>query len=241
MGALVATIIAVSTLHSLGVWQLYRMDWKTKLLGEIDRQYQTNTMQTLLTSRDIIDAPAKPYYLRGTIKGRFIGEKKILIGPRNYNGELIQDIVIPFKMQDGSIILVKEGWIDHDAKIPRALHQYNASDQIQISGTLTQPDYGWIYKKVNPPNIPSQNIWRYTDIEALKSAHGLKTVLPAIMQVEAAPYFDKISINTYSASKPTLNNNHLKYAIFWFVLGEALIVIFILRFVIKKKPPKNHF
>jgi surfeit locus 1 family protein len=77
-----------------------------------------------------------------------------------------------------------------------------------------------------PDNRPDLNYWFWVDIPAMSAAAGLDHVAPYYIDADATP--NPGGWPKGGVTRLTLPNNHLQYAITWFSLAVALIVIYVL-------------
>jgi surfeit locus 1 family protein len=77
-----------------------------------------------------------------------------------------------------------------------------------------------------PDNRPDLNYWFWVDLPAMSAADKLDRVAPFYIDAEATP--NPGGWPKGGVTRLTLPNNHLQYAITWFSLAVALIVIYVL-------------
>lgn len=228
---LIITAFGVALLCYLGVWQLQRLSWKENILAQIDAQYQQRSNEDLLIDPSVLEQDFK--YKRALLVGQWDYKNQIPLGPRTHNGKIGYHIITPFEVIDGGILLVNRGWVSQDWPLEMD------SAQIPLPAFIT----GLIQRPPKPNmftanNSPEKNQWVHLDIEDIKAAHSLEEpVYQYVMLLESE--LPEGNINDWpppivKATKPHLNNNHMQYAIFWFVMAGALIVIYVLRFHYKK-------
>jgi surfeit locus 1 family protein len=95
---------------------------------------------------------------------------------------------------------------------------------VRVSGLLRVPSQekpGWFI----PDNRPDRDAWFWIDLPAMAAADGLANVAPFYIDADAAPNpggWPKRGITPLA-----LPNDHLQYAITWFSLAAALMVIYV--------------
>ena len=79
---------------------------------------------------------------------------------------------------------------------------------------------GW-----TPDNEPAKRVWHYVDPPAMAAAMGVADAKLYYIAVDETPNPGGYPIG--GATGGTLPNNHLQYAITWYALAVALVVIYI--------------
>ncbi len=77
-----------------------------------------------------------------------------------------------------------------------------------------------------PDNRPGENFWFYVDVPAMAAHAGLKRMHPFV--IEAGPAANPGGFPIGGQSRVKLRNDHLQYAITWYSLAAALLVIYVL-------------
>ena len=96
------------TAFALGTWQVYRLDWKTKLIAK----YEDRLVRDPLPLPLKIDPEAvKDFdYRRVYATGNLRHDQEMLIGPRMHDGQNGYLVVTPLEREsDGSTVLVNRG------------------------------------------------------------------------------------------------------------------------------------
>lgn len=76
-----------------------------------------------------------------------------------------------------------------------------------------------------PENDPARNSWFYVDLAAMAKAAAIVHVLPFYLDADASP--NPGGWPQGGQTETDLPNNHLQYALTWFALAAALIVIYV--------------
>jgi surfeit locus 1 family protein len=208
-------------LCSLGTWQIKRLHWKEGLLAEIDQAYQVDADKNLISSAALLDAyHENRLVLRGTVIGKYLGNKTFKLGPRPHDGRQGYHLYTPLKMLDGGIILINRGWISTDAKLPPVPE----GSALRIKGLLRKPDPA---NDFTPLNRPADDEWFHIDFAELAKVKALPNLAPYVLYVEG-PVSGAEPVPV--GAKPELYNNHKAYAVFWFMLAGLMVIIYTIRF-----------
>ncbi len=222
--ALIPTIVILlllPVLLSLGFWQLDRAEEKRALIELFKQQNESG----LLVVNDTIKFDEKLNYRSAQIQGTYNSTKQVFIDNKIYQGKTGVYVMTPFKLKNSEYsILVNRGWvpmvIDRSVlpqiKTPENL--LTLTGKIKISskkpfmvGEQFQSNEGW----------PALMQW--LNITEIENISGLK-LLPYIFLL------DKKEQSGYVRNwKPVvmLPEKSLSYAVQWFSLALALIVIYI--------------
>lgn len=172
-----AVVLAVIVLAGLGTWQVQRLHWKEALIAERTAR---------LAAPPIASWDEAAEFRRARFEGTLLVDKAVRIGLQGRT-------ILPFVLEDGSIVLVET----HRRPAGKVVEGYLRSSE--LGGAFT------------PDNEPDKGVWFTADIPAIAAALGLKRVHPWRI-VAGIP--------------PELPNDHLQYAITWYSLGLALVVIY---------------
>lgn len=219
---LVATLLALlgmAVLIGLGSWQIQRLEWKTTLLNRL----ATLQNEAPARIREMDDLPdLKDGFANVQASGILLTEAAELIGPRVWDGQYGYHLYIPLLLEDQNLLYINLGWQDH-TDLPPSLSRPEA----RVTGLLRAPERGNLFQSTEPTSNGTRN---RLNLPLMAHAQGLKDPLDFVLYAKtAAPdlYLKNTDALTWQP-----NNNHLKYAVFWFSMAVALLGIYALRFVI---------
>ena len=221
---LIMSVVAVGTLFALGVWQLQRLSWKQELIADIKRAEQTAPLQALPE-----DLQAHRFY-RVQLEGHYMPEHEFHLAARYFRSKLGYSVLNPFVTREGDIVLVSRGWIPAEAKKTGEYPKAPDSFQTILAQIRTSNERNYF----TPINQPDQNIWFGRDAEAMGKYAGLD-VLPITLDIIGDQDPQSLPVPTDGSIKP--RNDHLAYAITWFGIGLAALIISLLYH--RKKPETN--
>ncbi|GAB4132020.1 MAG: SURF1 family protein [Rhodothalassiaceae bacterium] len=216
-GLLKALIIiaAFAVLIALGIWQLERLAWKKDLLARIAAQQQG----AIVDLPDRIGDPAALEWRRVRLRGHFDHDRELhLVSGRGYL------VVTPLLRPDAEPVLVVRGFVTQAKLSPDARREGLVAGEIELVGVVR------LDEKPNaflPANDPARNQWFHREAEAMAGAMGLAHAAPLfVTAIEDAPGGWPKAVRVDGTALP---NNHLSYAITWFGLAAALLVILLIR------------
>lgn len=218
------------TLIGLGVWQLERKSWKEALIARIEARAQATPISLADAATAKKDGSADLDFTRVQARGRFLNGREfhVLTPLREGAG---WSIVTPFETKDG-IVLVDRGTVPDALKDPARRAQGQVDGEVEITGWLHGSDRTGSF---TPDNDPARNIWYGRDLA------GMRAALPADLAGRVLPFFLALEPSagaTMAGPKPReatvdLRNDHLQYAITWFLLAAVLAGMFF--FLVRKE------
>ncbi len=216
------TLVMVAVLLGLGFWQLDRLAWKTALIADLEQR----TTAPPITLTEALANPVAAEYRRVRVTGRWLHERELHRVARTYRGTPGRHLITPLRLSDGRSLLVNRGWVPDAAADPARRAAGRPEGIVTLVGLARQG--GWQGRAfARPANDPAENEWLWMDLPAMAEAAGLERpvtglYLAAVPDQHAGRY--PIGGQTVVEQK----NDHLQYAITWFVLAVAALVIFVL-------------
>jgi surfeit locus 1 family protein len=214
------TIPVVVVLVALGVWQLQRLEWKSRLIAE---RATAVAAAPVSPPQTLAEARALEFH-RLTVEGVFLHDKEILRNAIAAKGDAGFDVLTPLREEGGRIVFVNRGFVPTELKDPATRPTGQLAGTVRVSGLLRVPPDkkpGWFI----PDNRPDRNAWFWIDLRAMAAADGLANVAPFYIDADAEPNpggWPKGGVTPLA-----LPNDHLQYAITWFSLAAALVVIYL--------------
>lgn len=231
-----ATILSVAGfifLCYMGIWQLNRLHWKSGILRAIETEYSHDAAEKNLSEflKDQEYFEKEHGIRRGYLEGQFIHEKSILLGPRVHNKIAGYHLISPFRLKGANkYLLVNRGWVPQGYDIHKGILAQGAE---KITGILmaTPKDNAFV-----PDNNPDKEEWFRIDLAQISTSRSLDNLYDLTFYLEN----HSLKKGQYPAPADNFirpNNNHMQYAVFWFIMALALVVVYGLRFA---RIPKTH-
>eukprot|EP00099_Drosophila_melanogaster_P015860 NP_524758.1 surfeit 1 [Drosophila melanogaster] len=232
-------LLIPATTFGLGCWQVKRKIWKEQLIKDLNKQLST---APVALPDDLTDLAQMEYRLV-KIRGRFLHDKEMRLGPRSLirpdgvetqgglfsqrdsgNGYLI---VTPFQLADrDDIVLVNRGWVSRKQVEPetRPLGQQQA--EVELTAVVRKGE-------ARPQFTPDHkgNVYLYRDLARMCAATGAAPVfLDAVYDPQTAAHAP-----IGGQTRVTLRNDHLSYLVTWFSLSAATSFLWY-RQIVKRIP-----
>jgi surfeit locus 1 family protein len=208
---LVFSLVAAALLLNLGFWQLRRLGEKEALLATIDTRLKGEAV-TLAN----VDAAGDIEFIRVKLTGRFL-DKPVMRKLTSFNGSPGFDILQPFLTSDNKLVLVHRG----------AVPENYADTPAQISdleAVIRSHDKGQGF--FDPENDPAKGLWYWWDVpEMLANIPPQPDAITMPFIAQQIPVAGEIGLPAPLPPKAELRNNHLGYAITWFGLAAACVVM----------------
>lgn len=202
---------------ALGVWQVERLAWKRDLIARVEARVHAapSALPTDFSKAD--------EYRRVRLTGSFLHERETLVKAVTEHGEGFW-LLTPLRTAHG-IVLVNRGFVPRGKTKLREWWRGPEREQATITGLLRASEPGGGFLRSNDP---AGNRWYSRDVAAIAKAKGLGNVASFFVDADATPNPGGYPIGGLTVVR--FSNNHLVYAITWFVLaglsaaGAALVL-----------------
>lgn len=183
---------------ALGTWQLQRKGEKEALIHSLEMAQKASPENV-----DSLKTPKPFQHLFA--EGHFVANKTIFLQAKTYKGKSGVYVLSVFKTREGQFLLVQRGWASREIVThPEGI--------LRLEGILREPS---IPNYFQPHNTPPTYFW--IDMNLLSQT----------LNVPLLPYYlvatSSFDTNIYPVKPvPSLPNNHLEYAITWYLLAFVL-------------------
>lgn len=209
IGAGVFGVVGVAILLSLGFWQLRRLEWKLDLIAQVDARIHNAPVAVPADARTERDR-----YLPVEAQGRFTGELVNVLTSGGADGGPGFRIIEVLQTGDGRRLLVDRGFVPEAQRPALALE----ADGVTVTGNL---DWPTDRDRYTPAPDLGRNLWFARD--PLPIAEALRAeplLIVARTDSAAAP-----PLQTLPLDGAAFRNDHLEYAITWFLLAGVWAVM----------------
>ncbi len=200
----VLSIVVLAVFVSLGMWQMQRLTWKQGVLAEIEARIGAAPVAVLAQPDPVMDR-----YLPVTATGQMTGDElHVLVSSRDFGAGF--RIIAAFET-GGRRIMVDRGFVPSaDKDAPRR------TGGMQVTGNLHWPDERDSY---TPVNDPAANYWYAREVPAMAAALQAEPVL-IVARSQTDP-----GVTPMPVTAEGIPNDHLEYAITWFLLAATWVVM----------------
>lgn len=215
--ATIITLVAVVIMFGLGEWQLQRAESKRERLSSIEQRQNLSPLTIVEVNSMQGDIRDLPFSASGTIETNqyFLLDNKISKGQVGYQ------VIAPLQTNEG-ILLVNFGWVKAGLSRQHLPVINMPSGNIELYGSTSIPSHNPMINET----VSSQQTWpvliQQIDI-SLMSQFVNRPVLPYLMQLDPSSEYGWVREWSAVVMSP---EKHLGYAIQWFLLAVACVIIY---------------
>lgn len=214
------TVPALIALVALGLWQVQRLHWKADLIEKL----QTRSTSAAVAPPGPSDDLTIFEFQRVAVSGRFRHDHELFVVGRSLRGNPGLHVLTPFERSDGApAVLVNRGWVPFDKQDPATRAEGQVAGPVTIEGIVRlQRPPGWF----TPDDDPKKNNWFTIDSKKMSQVTGVPLAGGFYIVADKAGTPGEFPVGRQW--RLDIRNNHLEYAITWFALAAALLVIYLL-------------
>ena len=203
------SIVLILITLLLGIWQIQRLNWKNSLINNFN----------ILKNSEAIDLSLidKKEFIKIKSKGVVNRKNKVFFPAKTLNGKAGVRLASEFISENGEIYLLDEGWFDNSNL--QYFRENNDIFEENIIGYTRFPIKG---KFFTPNNDFNNNEWYTYDLKSINNYFS-----SSINQVFFIKKTNSNKENFLFASeyKHKFRNNHMQYAITWFSMSLAFLIM----------------
>ncbi len=218
-GFTLLTVPLFALLVGLGVWQLERLQWKLGLIAEMSRNMHAAPISI---DQALAEGLAAVQYRRVALSGRFGNADEAYVFTTGPHGVPVYHVLTPLLLDDGRMFLIDRGLVP-PALLGRSTRKKGEVEGEQnLVGILRTPDSPGPF---TPAPDVAHRIWFARDLKAIAAADHVHLSAPVIIEADATPNPGGWPLGGQTIVN--LPNNHLQYAITWFLLAAALAIVYL--------------
>jgi surfeit locus 1 family protein len=215
------TLAFVPLLFWLGLWQLEREQEKAQL----QQDYELRTLAPAMPLETIDWQREDLAFLKVRAKGRFDNQRVYLLDNKVHEGQVGYELINPFETEAGQIVLVNRGWVAQGASRSELPSISAIEGLVEIQGSIY---------------VPLDDVFLLNAIEESAVTEGPKVIqsiqietLTTDLAKKLAPYTVRLIDNSTGLEQANwqavnmLPEKHRAYAVQWFTMLFALIVMYI--------------
>jgi surfeit locus 1 family protein len=222
------TLVGLVVLICLGTWQLERKAWKDALVAALAERLSAPPQRLPARETWARLSANDTEFRRVTFPAEYLHEQEARV--YSAGSALRPDvsgpgywIFTPARLPGGSVVVVNRGFVPEGRQDQQTRAQGQVGGIIDIVGAMRWPEQRSAF---SAKDDPANSLWFVRDHLAMAEAKGWGQVAPFYIDQETPTAPD--SGPRAGPLQPRLPNNHLGYAITWYGLAAALLVIFVL-------------
>jgi cytochrome oxidase assembly protein ShyY1 len=228
--ATVITFIAVVIMFALGMWQLQRAEQKTLRLQSMENASESAQLGVTQVLADIDNMQDMPIHFKAQpdIQHYFLLDNKI------HQGRVGYQVLVPLKTNSG-VVIANFGWVS-------ATHSRDILPEVQIdptavlySGIVSFPTKNILVTETAIVDGNWPKVLQAVDLKVLQQ-HYNQPLLPLVVKLADKPESGFIRQWRTVIMAP---EKHVAYAVQWFLLALAAVIIFIIAQIKKTKNIKR--
>lgn len=216
----ITVAVAFVVLVGLGTWQMQRRDWKNGLIERIEARAHGEPI-SLSRAKELWTRERDVEYYRVLLVGRFLHDRERHVYTVE-DGKAGWRVVTPLRTAS-DLVLVDRGFVPDALKDPATRKDGQIEDTVELTGFARGPIApGWF----TPAADPVRNQWFVRDVPSMAAS------LPSDASAPLAPFVVEAQASDVPGGWPRggltrlmVANRHLEYALTWYALAAALLVI----------------
>lgn len=214
---MLAALVGFATLIGLGVWQVQRLAWKRELIERVEQRVHAPPVAAPGPAQWAQVDAANSEYLHVSVQGRYRHDRETLVHAVTERGGGFW-VLTPLATVDGYVVLINRGFVSPPYRDPASRPEGQIEAITTVTGLLRMTEPAGAYLRSNEA---AADRWFSRDVAAIAAARGLTDVAPYFIDADAGePQLGNAPIGGLTVI--AFSNNHLQYALTWFVL--ALLV-----------------
>ena len=218
-----AILLGIIFLSGLGMWQVQRLAWKQALIARVETNLSAAPLelqQVLAMQSSGQDIEYRPVRISGTFQHSL--EQHYFA---TYKGSPGYFVYTPMTLADARVLFVNRGFVplDRKATVGRAEGQITgivAIDGLARTAPAQKPN------RFVPENDLDKNIYHWKSLDQMnRQAFGSDGPAVVPIFVDAGPASNPGGLPIGGVTRITFPNSHLQYALTWFGLAGALLVV----------------
>jgi surfeit locus 1 family protein len=205
-------------LIGLGVWQLERLQWKLHLIAQIEHNMRAPAISL---DQALKLGVAQAQYRRVMLAGRFDNAKENYLYTTGPEGRPVYHLLTPLVPGSGGAVMVDRGYVPVALRDPASRPATEPAGNAHIVGILRTPDKPGFF---TPSPDLRHRVWFARDVEGMAQRDHLRLVAPVVLEAVAT---DGAKWPRGGQTRVALPNDHLQYALTWFLLAAVLAVVYI--------------
>jgi cytochrome oxidase assembly protein ShyY1 len=217
-------LLAAGTFVALGTWQLERKAWKEGLIETLEQRSSAPPVELPPAERWQGLRQADEEFRRVKLAVQFQSRREALVytGGSAFRPDIKAPgyfVFAPARTREGGLVVINRGYVPQPKGDPG--HYAAPAEVVEIVGALRWPEAANRFVR---PYDPASDTWFTRDHLAMAVRNAWGAVAPFYLEMEGPQPTGLLP--RAGALRPRLRNEHLQYAITWYGLAVAVVVMF---------------
>jgi surfeit locus 1 family protein len=217
-GVTAACAVLLAFLIGLGVWQLQRLQWKLALIAEVTRNMAASPIS--LNAALALGHGAE--YRHVALTGRFDNAKESYAYGIDRDAVPDYHVIVPFTTDDHRTLMVDRGIVPPARRDPATRSEGQIEGETRVTGVWRTPDAPGTF---TPARDPAHRIWYTRDASLIAASDNITLASPALIEADATP--NRGGLPKGGQTQVEFRNEHLQYAITWFLMAAGLFGVYL--------------
>lgn len=206
-------------LIGLGTWQVERLHWKEALIAQMNASLSAQP----LTLNEILKLPnTDAQYHHVALTGHFDNAKEAYAFATGEGGTPVYHVLTPLILGDGRALIVDRGMIPQNLRDPKTRAAGQLEGEQHVTGVWRTPDAANLF---TPKPDLQKRLWFARDVEAMAAQDHLTLAAPVVVEADATS--NPGGWPKGGQTVVSLPNNHLQYAITWYLMALGLLAVYL--------------
>ncbi|MBU2713477.1 SURF1 family protein [Zooshikella harenae] len=218
------SLVTIPLFIYLGFWQLGRAEEKKNILNN----YHLLKKSAPLVIHSVEQITSLANYQPISLSGKFDNKRFFLLDNQIINGHTGYDVIMPFYLNNGDIVLINRGWVPQGITRTKLPVIDPVPNHVNLQGKLYQPSNHFVLKE----DILTNSIWPQV-IQRL-NLKQLYSTLSSPKILNKVVILSPNSAYTFTHHLKPVNilpEKHTAYAVQWFALAcLVLMMVFVTGF-----------
>jgi surfeit locus 1 family protein len=210
--------VLLAFLIGLGVWQLQRLQWKLGLIAEVTRNMAAPPIS--LDAALALGHAAE--YRHVALNGRFDNARESYAYGIDRDAVPDYHVIVPFTTDDHRTLMVDRGIVPVPKRDPATRREGQIEGETRVTGVWRTPDAPGAF---TPARDPAHRIWYTRDATLIAASDHISLASPVLIEADATP--NPGGLPKGGQTQVEFRNEHLQYAITWFLMAAGLFGVYL--------------
>ena len=217
-------LVLLPLLVSLGFWQLERAQQKRAIQQAYLERVELEAVQISAARLD----PTVQEFRRAEVHGVYEPEYQVLLDNRVYQGKAGYHVITPFRIDGATTrILINRGWIPWGVDRQRLPKINTPNGNMLLRGRLRRPPERYFSLENEAASTNFQILWQNLNLSRYQKLVDFP-VQPLVLELDPNETENGDFVRQWPTFQDGWVERHRGYAFQWFALATALVLIYVI-------------